>query len=74
MGRFDLAVTVLLFALVPLPAHAYADPSGGIFFQILMPMLAGLWAIWMIFANKVRNAFAALYRKLRGAEAGEGTD
>jgi len=65
---------VILFLLAALPAHAYGDPSGGTLFQVLMPMLAGLWAIWMIFANRVRNTFTAWYRKLRGVEAEEGTD
>ncbi len=74
MRRIDVAVTVVLFLLAALPAHAYADPTGGSLFQILMPMLAGLWAIWMIFANRVRNTFTALYRKLRGVKAEESTE
>jgi len=69
--RASLAVLVLLVVSTGLPAHAYADPSGGTLFQVLMPMLAALWATWMIFANRIRNAFTALYRKLRGIEAEE---
>jgi hypothetical protein len=74
MRRSDLIVVVVLFLLAAMPAHAYADPSGGTLFQILMPMLAALWAMWMIFANRVRNAVTALYRRLRGVQAEETAD
>jgi hypothetical protein len=60
----------LLFAtlvlLSPLPVYAYGDPSGGVLFQILMPMLAGIWATWMIFANRLRRVLGGIMRKLRG--------
>jgi Na+/proline symporter len=59
---------VTLFLLLGIPAYAYADPSGGALFQILMPMLAALWATWMIFANRVRRMVTGLVRKLRGSE------
>lgn len=68
MNRCDLIVVITLFLLAAIPAHAYADPSGGTLFQILMPALAGLWAIWMIFANRVRRNLSLFYRKLRGTE------
>jgi hypothetical protein len=71
MRRRDLVIMGVLFLLVGMPAHAYADPSGGTLFQVLMPMLAALWATWMIFANRVRNIVTALYRKVRGVEAEE---
>ena len=74
MRRFDLAVTLLLFLLAALPAHAYADPSGGTLFQILMPMLGGIWAMWMIFANRIRKGVTSLFRKLRGVEAQQTTE
>ncbi len=60
---------VLSFLLVGVPAYAYGDPTGGTLFQILMPTLAAIWATWMIFANRVRQFFAIVYRKLRGAES-----
>jgi len=72
--RTNLAILVVLIVLTGLPAYAYADPSGGTLFQVLMPMLAALWATWMIFANRIRNAFTSLYRKLRGIEAEESVD
>jgi len=73
MIRRDLVIVVMLFLLAAVPAHAYGDPSGGTLFQVLMPALAGLWAIWMIFANRVRKGFSLLYRKLRGMESEEPT-
>jgi hypothetical protein len=74
MGRYQLLVPLFLFILASLPAHAYADPSGGTLFQILMPMLGGIWAMWMIFANRIRKGVAALFRKLRGAEEPQTTE
>jgi len=73
MNRSDLAVVVMLFLLAAVPAHAYGDPSGGTLFQVLMPLLAGLWAMWMIFANRVRRGLSLFYRKLRGTEPEEPT-
>jgi len=73
MNRSDLAVVVMLFLLAAVPAHAYGDPSGGTFFQVLMPLLAGLWAMWMIFANRVRRGLSLFYRKVRGTEPEEPT-
>lgn len=57
-----LSLTILLL-LSPLPAHAYADPSGGTLFQILMPTLAALWAMWMILANKIQRFVGGLFRR-----------
>lgn len=37
-------------------AYIYADPSGGVLFQILMPILAALWGAWLIFAARIANA------------------
>jgi hypothetical protein len=64
-------VVAILFLLAGIPAYAYGDPSGGTLFQVLMPALAGLWAMWMIFANHVRKALARVYRKLRPSESEE---
>jgi len=73
MKRPDVVFFVALFFLLGIPAYAYADPSGGSLFQILMPMLAALWATWMIFASRVRRTVAGLVRKLRGSEPDEPT-
>ena len=66
--RKGLGFWVTLFMLIGIPAFAYGDPSGGVLFQILMPLLAAIWASWMIFANRVRRLFANCVRKLRGTE------
>jgi hypothetical protein len=71
MNRRDIVFVVMLFALAAVPAHAYGDPSGGTLFQVLMPALAGLWALWMILANRIRKSLSVLYRKLRGMESEE---
>jgi hypothetical protein len=69
--RRQTILFVTLFMLLGLPAYAYGDPSGGTLFQILMPMLAALWAMWMIFANRVRRTVGGFVRKLRGSEPNE---
>ena len=71
MNRGHIILFVTLFMLTGLPAYAYADPTGGTLFQVLMPMLAAIWATWMIFANRVRRGLAVLIRRLRGSEPDE---
>jgi hypothetical protein len=73
MNLGDLLVVAMFFLLAAIPAHAYGDPSGGTLFQVLMPALAGLWAMWMIFANRIRKGLSLFYRKLRGADGEEPT-
>jgi len=73
MRRSCLPVLVA-FLLAGLPAYAYADPSGGTLFRMLMPALGALWAMWMILASRIRNGVTALYRKLRGSQAEETLD
>jgi hypothetical protein len=63
--RHYIFVVVLLSATA-LPAFAYADPSGGSLFQILMPLLAMIWGTWMILANKIRRGMVKLFNRLRG--------
>lgn len=65
MNRCLLVVVVSGFMLLGVPCYAYADPSGGTLFQILMPMLAAIWGMWMIFAGKVRRFMTGLLRKLK---------
>ncbi len=74
MKPSHLLVVAIIVLLTGLPAHAYADPSGGTLFRMLMPALGALWAMWMILANRIRNGVTALYRKLRGAETEETAD
>jgi hypothetical protein len=71
VNRRQIVLFVTLFMLLGIPAYAYSDPSGGTLFQILMPMLAALWATWMIFANRVRRTVGGLVRKLRRSESDE---
>ena len=73
MNRSQIGLFVTLFLLLGIPAYAYGDPSGGLLFQILMPMLAAMWAMWLIFANRLRRAVANLIRKLRGSEGDKPT-
>jgi hypothetical protein len=72
MNRY-IAVVIMLFLVSAMPAYAYGDPSGGTLFQILMPALAGLWAMWMILANRIRKLLSIFYRRLRGMEREEPT-
>ncbi len=71
MNRSSIIVFVSLALLVGIPAYAYGDPSGGALFQILMPMLAAIWATWMILANRIRRGVGGVLRKLRGTESDE---
>jgi len=73
MNRFDFVLVLALVLLTGLPAKAYADPSGGTLFQILMPTLAAVWAIWTILANRIRKGLSAIFRKVRGIEPDEPT-
>ena len=57
---------MVLVSLPVLPCYAYGDPSGGMLFQLLMPLLAAIWGMWMIFANRVRRRARILLRKMRG--------
>jgi hypothetical protein len=65
MRHREISLFVAAFMLLGIPAYAYGDPSGGTLFQILMPMLAGVWAMWMILANRIRRTVTVLVRKLR---------
>jgi hypothetical protein len=67
--RAPLLVFLFLVVLLSLPAQAYADPTGGLLFQILMPTLAAIWGTWMIFARRIRQLVTSVLRKLRGMES-----
>jgi hypothetical protein len=72
--RRHLVIFVTLFLLLGIPAYAYGDPSGGTLFQILMPMLAAIWGMWMIFANNLRRRARSLLQKMRGTQQSEPLD
>jgi len=67
--RFPLFILLILMVFAALPAWAYGDPTGGLFFQVLMPTLAAIWGMWMVFANSIRRRAGNWLRKLRGAPA-----
>jgi hypothetical protein len=69
--RYPVLIVVVFVLLAVLPCYAYGDPSGGALFQVLMPILAALWGMWMIFANNVRRRGRDLLRKWRGKTAAE---
>jgi hypothetical protein len=64
--RFLIAIFLML--IVALPAYAYGDPSGGMLFQMLTPLLAMVWGLWMILANSIRRGTANFIRKFRNVE------
>jgi hypothetical protein len=67
MGRRGPLLVVMVFVLLAvLPCYAYGDPTGGALFQILLPVLAAIWGMWLIFANNIRRRASNLLRKLRG--------
>ena len=66
-----LLCTALCLALVSLPAHAYIDPNaGGMLFQLLAPVFAGLVGIWLFLRQWISARARRLWRRLtgRGAE------
>ena len=65
-SRAPWMVLLVLIILVTLPATAYVDPSGGLLFQVLMPTLAAIWGMWMLFAQRIRRGLSSMLRKFRG--------
>lgn len=66
-----LAIFFFLVLMVAVPAFAYGDPTGGMLFQMLTPILAMLWGLWMIFANAIRRGTANFVRKFRNEQTPE---
>lgn len=74
-----LLIYITLVLLFVLPAYAYGDPTGGMLFRMLGPLLAMLWGTWMILANRIRHRISAVIRKWRKvgpneAESGTGPE
>ena len=65
LGLVSLSLSLLL--AMPAPALAYGDPTGGVLFQLLLPILGALWGVWLIVAGRARQAFATVLRRLRRA-------
>jgi hypothetical protein len=68
MRRGQIIFFMTAFFLLGVPAYAYGDPTGGTFFSVLLPMLAAVWAMFLIFANRIRRAVAGFAAKLRGSK------
>jgi hypothetical protein len=58
-----------LICLPTIPSYAYGDPTGGTLFQLLLPALATIWGMWLIFANKIRRGLRMMFRKMRGTSS-----
>jgi hypothetical protein len=65
-GRRVLLIAMVFVFLGVLPCYAYGDPTGGALFQILMPVVAAVWGMWLIFANKLRRWGSNRLRRWRG--------
>jgi hypothetical protein len=81
MMRRRAVLFTIPFFLLGIPAYAYGDPTGGTLFSVLLPMLAAVWAMFLIFANRIRRGISGLFSKFRRSkpaeqphpEAGDGT-
>ena len=66
---------LLLLALSPAPALAYIDPNtGGMLFQMLAPLLAGITGAWLFARDKIKAGFYRLRRMIFPARATQGAD
>jgi hypothetical protein len=71
MTRCHVILCTIPFFLLGIPAYAYGDPTGGTLFSVLLPMLAAVWAMFLIFANRIRRGISGLLSKLRGSKPQE---
>ena len=71
MSRRNVMLFTIPFFLVGIPAYAYGDPTGGTLFSVLLPMLAAVWAMFLLFANRIRRGISGLFAKLRGPKPQE---
>jgi hypothetical protein len=71
MTRRHVILCTIPFFLLGVPAYAYGDPTGGTLFSVLLPMLAAVWAMFLIFANRIRRGISGLLSKLRGSKPQE---
>jgi hypothetical protein len=62
-----IIVAVLVGLVVSTPAYAYLDPNaGGLFFQIVTPILALAAAAIAFAGQKIRHGWSSLYHALKG--------
>lgn len=61
-----LAFACSCFVLVPIPAHAYADPNTvGLLSQVLTPLLITAGACATFLRKSIGTAFAGIWQRLR---------
>ena len=72
--KVSLVVFLALVISAPLPAFAYGDPSGGFLFQVLTPIVALLWGVWLVFAHNVHKLVSRIINKWRGVEPEEAAE
>ena len=58
---------LLVAFLVPSTALAYIDPNtGGLLFQLLAPIFAGILGAWVFMRKAIGGLFRGIWRKLTG--------
>lgn len=56
----------LLLVLFPLNSYAYIDPNaGGIIFQFLFPIVAGLGALLTVFRKRLSSFFSRILNRVK---------
>jgi hypothetical protein len=64
-----LAVAVVLLGIDIAPVYAYIDPNiGGLFYQILLPLLIVIAGAWAVFRQWISRILSNLWERLRGRE------
>jgi hypothetical protein len=71
MRLSQVVLFTTLFFLLGVPAYAYGDPTGGSLLPFLFSMLAAIWAMFLIFASRIRRAVSGFMARLRGSKAGD---
>jgi hypothetical protein len=72
--KFFLFGLFLLIIAMPAHAFAYGDPSGGFLFQVLTPIVALIWGVWLAFAHSIHKFAAKIIAKVRGTTPEETTE
>jgi hypothetical protein len=71
MKRSRIVFFVTLFFLLGVPAYSYGDPTGGSLLPFLFSMLAAIWAMFLIFASRIRRWVASFTARVRGSKPDE---
>lgn len=63
---FPLCLALVLLGFV-MPAQAYIDPNaGGVLFQLLAPLFAGIVGAWLVARRWIAEHCRRLWRRLTG--------